>query len=59
LDFKKNMSLLVAIAAIFSGLLNSFPSIDIAFATSEEDGGGEENGGRVMMEVKTVMSQIL
>ena len=53
------MSLLVAIAAIFSGLLNSFPSIDIAFATSEEDGGGEENGGRVMMEVKTVMSQIL
>jgi hypothetical protein len=47
LDFQKNIALLVAIAAIFSGLLNPVFSIDFAFATSEEagDNGGGDNGG--------------
>jgi len=41
------MALLVAITAIFSGLLGSVLSFDFAFATSEEEGGdnGDDGGG--------------
>jgi hypothetical protein len=46
-DFQKNMALLVAITAIFSGLLGPVLSFDFAFATSEEEGGdnGDDGGG--------------
>jgi len=37
--FLKELALLVAIAAIFSGLIGPFLSFDFAFATSEEEGG--------------------
>jgi hypothetical protein len=42
LDFQKNIALLVAITAIFSGLLGQVLSFDFSFATSEEEGG--DNG---------------
>jgi hypothetical protein len=46
--FQKNIALLVAIAAIFSGLLDPVLSFDLAFATSEEEvgdtGNREDNG---------------
>jgi hypothetical protein len=50
LDFQKDIAIMVAIAAMFSGLLNSILSFDIASATSEEgdtggDDGGDDNGG--------------
>jgi len=44
-DFQKNMVLLVAITAIFSGLLGPVLSFDFAFATSEEEGGDNGDDG--------------
>jgi hypothetical protein len=43
LNFQKDIALTVAIAAIFSGLLNPVFSVDFASATSEE--GGDNGGG--------------
>jgi hypothetical protein len=43
LDFEKNIALLVAILAIFSGLLYPILNFDLACATSE--GGGDTNDG--------------
>jgi hypothetical protein len=42
LNFQKDLALLLAMAAIFSGLLSSVLGLDLAMGTS---GGGEENGG--------------
>ena len=42
--FKRNIALLVAITAIFSGLLGQIISFDFAFATSEEEGGNNGDG---------------
>jgi hypothetical protein len=44
LDFQKNKALLVAITAIFSGLLGQIISFDFASATSEEEGGDNGDG---------------
>jgi hypothetical protein len=44
LHFQKNIALLVAITAIFSGLLGQIISFDFAFATSEEEGGDNGDG---------------
>jgi hypothetical protein len=48
LGFQNNTTLMVIIASIVSCLSSSLPSIDFAFATSEEGentGGGDDNGG--------------
>jgi endonuclease YncB( thermonuclease family) len=47
LDFQKNIALLIAITAIFSGLLGPVLSFDFAFATSEEEerDNGDDGGG--------------
>ena len=45
LGFQKNIALLIAIAAVFSGLLGPVNSFDFAFATSEEEGEDNGDGG--------------
>jgi hypothetical protein len=45
LDFQKDITLFIVIAAILTGLLSPILSIDFASATTDEDCGGGDDGG--------------